>query len=78
VCCSGISTFNSRLTRPAVGATSSREQDLIITVLEQQMARLIDCAMKPLIGQRLVIYNLFRILATKDFGIRVLQVRSFE
>jgi hypothetical protein len=34
--------------------------------------------MKPLIGQRLVIYNLFRILATKDFGIRVLQVSSFE
>ena len=59
----------------AVGATSSREQDLLIPVLDQQISRLIDCAMKPLVGQRLIIYNLFGLLASRDFGIRVLQVR---
>lgn len=58
----------------SVGAASSREQDLLIPLLDQQMPRLIDCAMKPLIGQRLIIYNLFRLLATRDFGVRVLQV----
>lgn len=58
----------------AVGATSSREQDLLIPVLDQQISRLIDCAMKPLVGQRLIIYNLFGLLASRDFGIRVLQV----
>jgi hypothetical protein len=31
--------------------------------------------MKPLVGQRLIIYNLFSLLATRDFGIRVVQVR---
>ena len=58
----------------SVGAASSREQDLLIPLLDQQMPRLIDCAMKPLIGQRLIIYNLFRLLASRDFGVRVLQV----
>lgn len=56
-----------------IGATSSREQDLLIPVLDQQLSRLIDCAMKPLVGQRLIIYNLFVLLASRDFGIRVLQ-----
>jgi hypothetical protein len=41
------------------------------------MSRLIDCAMKPLVGQRLIIYNLFALLGSRDFGIRVLQVRHF-
>jgi hypothetical protein len=57
-----------------VGAASSREQDLLVPVLDQQMLRLIDCAMKPLVGQRLIIYKLFALMATRDFGIRVLQV----
>jgi hypothetical protein len=59
----------------SVGATSSREQDLLVPVLDQRMPRLIDCAMKPLVGQRLIIYNLFGLMASRDFGIRVLQVR---
>lgn len=56
-----------------IGATSSREQDLLVPVLDQRMPRLIDCAMKPLVGQRLIIYNLFGLMASRDFGIRVLQ-----
>jgi hypothetical protein len=60
-----------------VGSTSSREQDLLIPMLDQQISRLIDCAMKPLVGQRLIIYKLFGLLASRDFGIRVLQVSRF-
>ena len=58
-----------------VGAASSREQDLLVPALDQQMVRLIDCAMKPLVGQRIIIYKLFALMASRDFGIRVLQVR---
>lgn len=59
----------------SVGAASSREQDLLVPALDQQMPRLIDCAMKPLVGQRIIIYKLFALMASRDFGIRVLQVR---
>ena len=62
----------------SVGATSSREQDLLVPVLDQRMPRLIDCAMKPLVGQRLIIYTLFGLMASRDFGIRVLQVGRLQ